>query len=117
MVVRTFDDECGYLERVGEHCWKIKKGFQVRMSPTCTFEDRRIRLEIQLGASLIVLIWQPHMNVEGVFYVNKHLEKLMFDELKNACRPGMVGGFLPGVKQARLDISPLVFNEPANSGV
>lgn len=23
----------------------------------------------------------------------------MLDELKNACRPGMVGGFLPGVKQ------------------
>lgn len=37
--------------------------------------------------------------VEGVFYVNNHLEKLMLDELRNACRPGMVGGFLPGVKQ------------------
>ena len=23
----------------------------------------------------------------------------MFDELRNACRPGMVGGFLPGMKQ------------------
>ena len=23
----------------------------------------------------------------------------MFDELKNSCRPGAVGGFLPGVKQ------------------
>lgn len=23
----------------------------------------------------------------------------MLDELKNACKPGMVGGFLPGVKQ------------------
>lgn len=44
---------------------------------------------------------QPHMNVEGVFYVNKQLEKLMFDELRNACRPGMVGGFLPGVKQVK----------------
>lgn len=39
------------------------------------------------------------MNVEGVFYVNELLEKLMFEELRNACRPGMVGGFLPGVKQ------------------
>lgn len=37
--------------------------------------------------------------VEGVFYVNNHLEKLMLDELRNACRPGMMGGFLPGVKQ------------------
>lgn len=23
----------------------------------------------------------------------------MFDELRNACRPGMIGGFLPGMKQ------------------
>jgi len=23
----------------------------------------------------------------------------MFDELRNACRPGAIGGFLPGVKQ------------------
>jgi hypothetical protein len=37
--------------------------------------------------------------VEGVFYVNDHLEKLMLEELRNSCRPGMVGGFLPGVKQ------------------
>ncbi len=69
MVVRSYEDECSYLERQGPNAWRIKEGFQ------------------------------PHMNVEGVFYVNSHLEKLMFDELRNACRPGMVGGFLPGVKQ------------------
>lgn len=23
----------------------------------------------------------------------------MYDELKNSCQPGMMGGFLPGVKQ------------------
>ena len=23
----------------------------------------------------------------------------MFEELRNSCRPGMIGGFLPGVKQ------------------
>lgn len=34
-----------------------------------------------------------------MFYVNKVLEKLMLEELQNACRPGMIGGFLPGVKQ------------------
>lgn len=27
------------------------------------------------------------------------MEKLMLEELQNACRPGMIGGFLPGVKQ------------------
>ncbi len=37
--------------------------------------------------------------MEGVFYVNDHLERLMFDELKNSCRFGATGGFLPGVKQ------------------
>jgi tRNA-splicing ligase RtcB len=36
------------------------------------------------------------MKVEGVFYVNEKLESLMFEELRNACRPGVVGGFLPG---------------------
>uniref|UniRef100_A0A0K2TLJ9 RNA-splicing ligase RtcB homolog n=2 Tax=Lepeophtheirus salmonis TaxID=72036 RepID=A0A0K2TLJ9_LEPSM len=69
MVVRKYEDECEYLERIGSHSWRIKKGFQ------------------------------PNMKVEGVFYVNEKLESLMFEELKNACRPGSVGGFLPGVKQ------------------
>ncbi|XP_023329182.1 tRNA-splicing ligase RtcB homolog [Eurytemora carolleeae] len=69
MVVRSYDDEMQYIERINDHCWRIKKGFQ------------------------------PNMNVEGVFYVNSHLEKLMFEELRNSCRPGMIGGFLPGVKQ------------------
>uniref|UniRef100_A0A8D8UJC4 3'-phosphate/5'-hydroxy nucleic acid ligase n=1 Tax=Cacopsylla melanoneura TaxID=428564 RepID=A0A8D8UJC4_9HEMI len=69
MVVRQYNEELKYLEKISSHCWRIKKGFQ------------------------------PNMNVEGVFYVNDHLEKLMLDELRNACRPGMVGGFLPGVKQ------------------
>ncbi|XP_045785165.1 RNA-splicing ligase RtcB homolog [Maniola jurtina] len=69
MVVRQYNEELKYLEKINPHCWKIKKGFQ------------------------------PNMNVEGVFYVNNTLEKLMLDELRNSCRPGMTGGFLPGVKQ------------------
>jgi tRNA-splicing ligase RtcB len=31
--------------------------------------------------------------------VNEPLEELMLDELKTSCRPGGIGGFLPGVKQ------------------
>lgn len=31
--------------------------------------------------------------------MNNTLERLMFDELRNSCRPGAVGGFLPGMKQ------------------
>jgi tRNA-splicing ligase RtcB (3'-phosphate/5'-hydroxy nucleic acid ligase) len=37
--------------------------------------------------------------VEGLFYVNKHLEQLMFEELKLSCTSGGFGGFLPGMKQ------------------
>eukprot|EP00922_Rhytidocystis_sp_ex-Travisia-forbesii_P051403 GHVS01076296.1.p1 GENE.GHVS01076296.1~~GHVS01076296.1.p1 ORF type:complete len:317 (+),score=57.70 GHVS01076296.1:195-1145(+) len=48
----------------------------------------------------------PNMQVEGVFYVNKKLEKLIFDELRNYSRTSASGaggkgggGFLPAVKQ------------------
>ena len=37
--------------------------------------------------------------MEGIFYVNNHLQSLMFDELRNSCNSGGVGGFLPGMKQ------------------
>lgn len=67
MVVRQYEDELKYIEKINDYSYRIKKGFQ------------------------------PNMNVEGVFYVNKHLENLMFEELKNSCRPGMDGGFLPGL--------------------
>lgn len=39
------------------------------------------------------------IQVEGRFYVNKALEKLMFEELRNACRSDGIGGFLPAVRQ------------------
>lgn len=39
------------------------------------------------------------LQVEGRFYVNKALEKLMFEELRNACRSDGIGGFLPAVRQ------------------
>ena len=68
-IVRTFDEEMKYLERLNDYSWKIKKGFV------------------------------PNMNVEGIFYVNSHLQDLMFEELRNSCRSGAVGGFLPGMKQ------------------
>lgn len=45
------------------------------------------------------LIGTNTFKVEGIFYVNSTLERLMFEELRNACRPGAVGGFLPGMKQ------------------
>ncbi len=41
----------------------------------------------------------PDFQVEGRFYVNKALEPLMFEELRNACHADGVGGFLPAVRQ------------------
>uniref|UniRef100_K1Q667 RNA-splicing ligase RtcB homolog n=2 Tax=Magallana gigas TaxID=29159 RepID=K1Q667_MAGGI len=69
MVVRTYNDELKYLEKISNCCWRIKKGFV------------------------------DNMNVEGIFYTNETLEKLMFDELKQSCRTQGYGGFLPGMKQ------------------
>jgi len=68
MPSRSYQQELEYLEKLDSTCWKIKKGFV------------------------------PNMKVDGMFYVNQHLEKLMLDELRNSCS-GHVGGFLPGVKQ------------------
>jgi len=66
---RSFKDELEYIEQISEHSYRIKKGFV------------------------------PNMKVEGIFYVNKHLKKLMFDELEQFSSAGGVGGFLPGTKQ------------------
>lgn len=37
--------------------------------------------------------------VEGIFYVNDPLERIMFDELKQHSAHQRFGGFLPGMKQ------------------
>lgn len=67
--IRSYNEELKFLDKVDENCWRIKKGFV------------------------------PNMKVEGRFYVNDHLERLMFEELRNACSNSGKGGFLPGVKQ------------------
>ncbi|XP_070495243.1 RNA-splicing ligase RtcB homolog [Chironomus tepperi] len=69
MVVRKYEEELKYIEKITDYSWRIKKGFQ------------------------------ENMNVEGIFYVNKNLEALMFEELRNSCRSDGIGGFLPGMKQ------------------
>lgn len=38
MVVRKYEDELKYLEKVSPYCWKIKKGFQPNMN-VCQFES------------------------------------------------------------------------------
>jgi RNA-splicing ligase RtcB len=41
----------------------------------------------------------PNMRVPCTFYVNQHLQTLMFEELEQYVSRGEVGGFLPAVKQ------------------
>ena len=41
----------------------------------------------------------PNMRVPCTFYVNQHLQQLMFEELEQFVSRGDVGGFLPAVKQ------------------
>jgi len=69
MSERSYENELEYLQRLTPYSWKIKKGFV------------------------------PNMRVDGIFYVNSHLEELMFEELKNFTKAGGIGGFLPGMKQ------------------
>ncbi|CAK9303986.1 unnamed protein product [Gordionus sp. m RMFG-2023] len=68
-MVRTFEDEKKFMEKINANTWKIKQGFV------------------------------PNMKVEGIFYINDYLERLMFDELLQHCKYGGTGGFLPAVKQ------------------
>ena len=53
---RTYEEELKYLEKIDDVTWRIKKGFV------------------------------NNMKVEGRFYVNQHLEKLMFEELRASCK-------------------------------
>lgn len=66
---RTFEEECEFIRRVDANRFRIEVGFV------------------------------PNMRVPGYFYVNKHLEGLMYEELRTAASRGGVGGFLPAVKQ------------------
>jgi len=48
MVVRTYNDELQYLEKVSDTCWKIKKGFQPNMNvskvPTFVLQSSKQKL-------------------------------------------------------------------------
>jgi tRNA-splicing ligase RtcB len=66
---RTYDEECSYIENRDPTSYAIKVGFV------------------------------PNMRVPGIFYVNKFLAGLTFEELKQHAERGRSGGFLPAVKQ------------------
>lgn len=67
MSSRPYDEDVKFVEKVEPYKWKIKKEFV------------------------------PNMKVPGYFYVNKRLENLMFEELRQAAT--RTGGFLPAMKQ------------------
>uniref|UniRef100_A0A061QWI7 RNA-splicing ligase RtcB homolog n=1 Tax=Tetraselmis sp. GSL018 TaxID=582737 RepID=A0A061QWI7_9CHLO len=68
-VVRTYEEECEYIEKVNDYEYKIKIGFV------------------------------PNMKVPGTYYVNQALAPLMMEELKMHSDRQDHGGFLPASKQ------------------
>jgi len=68
-IVRTYDEDIKYINRLSPWKYQISKGFV------------------------------PGMNCDGYFYVNDSLQDLLFEELSSHCTSGGYGGFLPAVKQ------------------
>uniref|UniRef100_A0A0N4ZU49 RNA-splicing ligase RtcB homolog n=1 Tax=Parastrongyloides trichosuri TaxID=131310 RepID=A0A0N4ZU49_PARTI len=68
-VVRTYDEELKFIEKIGPCEYKIKTGFV------------------------------PNMNVEGRFYLNDKIKAHMLTEIEMCCKRGNVGGYIPAVKQ------------------
>lgn len=66
---RSYRDELDYIEKIDGNTYRVKKEFV------------------------------PNMKVEGQFFINESLEKLMFDELRIFANSGGIGGFLPAMKQ------------------
>lgn len=99
---RSYNDELQYLDKIDKNCWRIKKGFVPNMH--VRFGGGGVGTGTRLGSTGST--WVPGgwgaawprpgaglpdsspPQVEGVFYVNDPLEKLMFEELRNACRGG-----------------------------
>ena len=76
-VVRTYEQECGFVEQIDATSYRINKGFV------------------------------ENMRVPGHFYVNDSIRDLLFEELRQFSKSsgstgqfsGAVGGFLPAMKQ------------------
>ncbi|XP_066030070.1 RNA-splicing ligase RtcB homolog [Pocillopora verrucosa] len=68
----------------------VRIKIHVLLSVHCSYSTPKFKLFFSFSFSL---------KVEGIFYINELLEKLMFDELKNWAGTQGIGGFLPGVKQ------------------
>jgi len=91
-VVRTYEQECAFIKQETPTRFRVDKGFvpnmRVRRNPC---RDAGPGSYTQCSC----VFWQ----VPGVFYVNKFLKSLMFEELQQFVTRGGFGGFLPGMKQ------------------
>lgn len=69
--MKSFEEECRYIHRVSNTEFHVNKGLV------------------------------DNMKVPGKFYADEKLEKLVFEELRNAAdNPGAAhGGFIPAIKQ------------------
>ena len=76
------------------------KSFQAPAFPVRTFEeDMKFITKLTDCKFEIAKGFVPNMNVNGVFYANEALQELTFEELRDYCKSGGYGGFLPAVKQ------------------
>ena len=46
MVVRTYNEELQYLEKISGHAWKIKKGFVPNMKVSCNLSSNSYKLNL-----------------------------------------------------------------------
>ncbi len=101
---RTFEQEKTFIERSSEQSYRIKK---VKVEACYLFRTlleimRNLLRSITVAVQRMLQGFVQNMNVEGIFYVNQSLEKLLFDELRkysNLPSDRKCQGFLPAVKQ------------------
>jgi len=82
----VFQEETKFINQLD------KNRFEIKRAPV--YSTIRVVLIVSTTVGFV-----PNMKVPGMFYVNEHLQKLMFDELQFHCEARGVGGFLPAVKQ------------------
>jgi len=87
---RTYAEEAAFIEQLNGHSYRCVRA---EAAHTCSV------LGSQYACCRIKMGFVPNMRVPCTFYVNQHLQQLMFEELEQFVSRGDVGGFLPAVKQ------------------
>ena len=90
----------GGVEKKDVEMMKLRKDDSVDDEKQRTYEDECSYIENRDPTSYVIKIgFVANMRVPGIFYVNKFLAGLTFEELKQHAERGRAGGFLPAVKQ------------------